>query len=138
MGYEDMLYGMQSGGLAGLANAAGQSFVNYKNDKASDKMARNSLIGTGLSLVGMMAFGSSEKIKDKVDTNVKLLDKLKNVRVDKWRYKGDTAEHIGPYAEEFNQAFGTSRTDTISVIDAVGVALGAVKELNEKLEARRG
>ena len=86
----------------------------------------------------MSIFLSSEEAKDKKGKPKGLLDKLKKVRVDRWNYKGDEQEHIGPYAEEFNDTFETGKEHRhgISVIDAVGVALGAIKELDKKVEAR--
>lgn len=57
--------------------------------------------------------------------------------VSKWNYKSDKeAKHIGPMAQDFHAAFGLDGTDDrhISVVDENGVALAAIKGLNEKLE----
>ena len=137
-GLEDMKFGQQSALMTGMANSEGQRLVNEANEKAARTQRRNSAIGTALSIVGMAIF-SGEEYKDKIKEQPKLLDKLKNVRVDKWRYKGSKPEHIGPYAEEFNSTFGVgTHKDSIDVVSMLGVTLGAVKELNEKVEAQRG
>jgi hypothetical protein len=108
-------------------------------DNASKAAKKASAISTIGSVVGMAAmFMSSEKLKDDHGREKNLLDKLSKVRVNRWNYKGDKKTHVGPFAEEFNKQFGTDtdRPDMINVIDALGVTLGAVKELNEKVEAR--
>lgn len=134
-GFENAAFGQQLAGLTGLANAEGQRQVRLAQEKASKKAARNSLIGNVIGTA--MALFSSEDYKTQTQEAPKLLDKLKKVRVDKWKYKGGDAEHIGPYAEEFNRTFGVgTHKDAIDVVSMLGVTLGAVKELNEKVEAR--
>jgi hypothetical protein len=134
-GFENAAFGQQIAGLTGLANAEGQRQIRLAQERASKKAAKNSLIG---NVVGTaLAIFSSEDYKSQTEEAPKLLDKLKKVRVDKWKYKGGDAEHIGPYAEEFNRTFGVgTHTDAIDVVSMLGVTLGAVKELNEKVEAR--
>jgi hypothetical protein len=57
--------------------------------------------------------------------------------VETWRYKLEAGPeqqtHIGPYAEDFQKAFGVGDGVTISTIDAVGVCLAAIKALSEKV-----
>ena len=57
--------------------------------------------------------------------------------VEAWRYKSETGleqhAHIGPYAEDFQNAFGLGDGMTISPIDAAGVCLAAIKALSEKV-----
>lgn len=135
IGMEDIAFGQQIAGLTGLANAEGQRLVAEANRRASKKAKKNSLIGTAIGIVG--AIFSAEEYKDTTQEKPLLLEKLKNVRVDKWKYKGSKAEHIGPYAEEFNKTFGVgTHKDAIDVVSMLGVTLGAVKELNEKVERR--
>ena len=67
-----------------------------------------------------------------------VLDKVVALPVTEWNYKTDKkAEHIGPMAQDFHAAFGLDGADDkhISVVDENGVALTAIKGLNEKLEA---
>lgn len=136
-GFEDIMFGQEMAGLTGLANAEGQRQIRKANEKASKKASRNSLLGTvgGLAIAAVAAF-SSEEYKDQTQEKPKLLDKLKDIRIDKWRYKGSKPEHIGPYAEEFNETFGVGRhADAIDLVSLLGVTLGSIKELNEKVEA---
>lgn len=134
-GFENIAFGQQIAALTGLANAEGQRQVREANERASRKARKNSLIGSAIGLVA--GIFSAEEYKDMTEEKPLLLDKLKQVRVDKWKYKGSKAEHIGPYAEEFNKTFGVgTHRDAIDVVSMLGVTLGAIKELNEKVERR--
>lgn len=134
-GLEDIAFGQQIAGLTGLANAEGQRQVRKAQEDANRTQRRNSIIGTVIGIAG--AIFSGEEYKDTTKEKPLLLDKLKKVRVDKWKYKGSKAEHIGPYAEEFNKTFGVgTHKDAIDIVSMLGVTLGAVKELNEKVERR--
>lgn len=67
-----------------------------------------------------------------------LLNKLANLTVSKWNYTkdGDSVKHIGPFAEEFHQAFELNGDEnkSISISDISGVSLAAIKVLIEKYQ----
>jgi hypothetical protein len=65
-----------------------------------------------------------------------VLEKVTRLPITEWRYKSQTdARHMGPVAQDFREAFGLGRDDKhITTVDADGVALAAIKGLNEKLE----
>ncbi len=67
-----------------------------------------------------------------------VLEKLRRVPVTSWSYKDSPGErHIGPMAQDFYAAFGVGNSDKrISMIDAAGVALAAVKALTKRLEEK--
>lgn len=138
---EDMLLQQDFSATANLGNAQVQGRIRRAQEKAANKAARNASIAQGVGMVLSIAAiaASSEKWKDKEEKNPALLDKLKKLRIDKWKYKGDDENHIGPYAEEFNETFGTEGAagdkQFINLMDAVGVALGSIKQLDEKVEA---
>ena len=46
--------------------------------------------------------------------------------------------HAGPTSEDFNAAFGLGHDDGIAPKDLAAVALAAILELNERLEALEG
>jgi len=63
---------------------------------------------------------------------VSVLDKLAQVPVSEWSYKGESADqrHIGPMAQDFHAAFGLASGETrISARDMAGVNMAAVKAL---------
>jgi hypothetical protein len=73
-----------------------------------------------------------------VDYNA-VLAKVAALPLTQWNYKrdGKGVEHIGPKAQDFQAAFQLSADGThMSVMDEGGVALAAIKGLNQKVEER--
>lgn len=140
VGLEDSLRNIQTQGETGIANLEGQEKIREAERRAAKKASKNAMIGQalgmGMSLLMLSDEGAKHSKRSVLDDG-SLLDKLKKVRVDKWKYNGEDQDHIGPYAQEFNETFGvgTKHKKMISLVDAVGVAMGAIKELNEKVEA---
>lgn len=67
-----------------------------------------------------------------------ILEKVATLPITQWNYKSemDSVRHVGPMAQDFHAAFGLGENDTsISVLDASGVALVAIQELNAKLKS---
>jgi hypothetical protein len=51
--------------------------------------------------------------------------------LERWSYKGETARHLGPMAQDFAAAFGLGEDDRhIFPLDAAGVALAALQGLH--------
>ena len=124
-------------GLTQLSNAAGQEKIRREQAAADKKSSRAGLFGT-IAGAALSLFSSEHYKHDKRPVGGgSLLDRLNNVRVERWKYVGDETDHIGPYAEEFNDTFGVGEDNKqmIAVGDSLGVALGAIKELNAKVEA---
>ena len=68
-----------------------------------------------------------------------VLDKLSAMPVYQWQPKGANSRvrHYGPMAQDFHAAFGLGDDDKmIGFQDADGVALAAIKGLNEKVESQ--
>jgi hypothetical protein len=52
-----------------------------------------------------------------------------------WSYRGETARHLGPMAQDFAAAFGLGADDRrIHVLDANGVALAAIQGLHAVIQ----
>lgn len=133
--FGDALFGQRIDAETGISSAAGVKESAKLRRKANKTSSTLSTLGT---LAGFaLSFFSSEKLKDKQGPATNLLAKLKKVRIEKWNYKGSTRSHVGPFAEEFNDIFEVNQDNRgmINVIDALGVTLGAVKELDRKVEA---
>jgi len=63
-----------------------------------------------------------------------ILQRLAALPVQRWRYRSESppAEHLGPTAQDFHDAFGLGANDrNIAMVDADGVALAAVQGLYE-------
>ena len=64
-----------------------------------------------------------------------ILDRVSSLPISAWNYKSDdeSVRHIGPVAQDFHAAFDVGLNDrTISMADAFGVALTAIKALSGK------
>jgi len=69
-----------------------------------------------------------------------VLEKVAALPVSTWSYKTDDegVQHIGPMAQDFHAAFGLGVNDTnITLGDTAGVALAAIKALNQQLEQKQ-
>lgn len=136
VGLEGQIAAIEAQAEIAQENAAGQEAIREAERRAAKKQARNSLIGNIIGTGAALLAFSDEGAKTANRGAGSLLDKLKKVRVEKWKYIGDDADHIGPYAREFNETFGVGQDNDnmISLVDVMGVTLGAVKELNEKVD----
>lgn len=85
------------------------------------------------------AFASSKDYKTAKRKPMSVLDAVRDMPVEEWEYKqgmgdGGGKKHIGPYAEDFQRATGLGNGKEISVMDAIGVTMGAVQELADKVD----
>ena len=65
-----------------------------------------------------------------------ILDSLAKLPIMTWRYKAESpsARHIGPMAQDFKAKFDVGSDDKfIMQVDADGVALAAIKTLNDRV-----
>lgn len=86
-----------------------------------------SVLGSISQMAGMF---SSKQLKDKINTpnTAQILNNVKELTLDRWKYKGLNNTHFGPYAEEFKERFGVGDGQTISIVDMFGVLLACIKE----------
>jgi len=102
--------------------------------------------GTGIPSAGVCLSSGSGSWASCSDRNAKeniqsvngsaILDALDAMPVSAWNYKSepDGIRHIGPMAQDFHRAFGLGADDRhITAIDAEGVALAAIQELNRRM-----
>lgn len=121
-----------SEGFGALASGAG-AFGGY--------FGKDIMGGLGKLGTSAMAFLSDEDAKEDKREVRGVLDALNKIPVEAWSYKdgeGDGGEHVGAYAQDFKKATGLGDGKSINVIDALGVTMGAVKELAEKVEGMGG
>jgi hypothetical protein len=98
--------------------------------------------GARVTASGVWTNGSSRTFKvgfAAIDAE-RILDKLIDLPITTWRYRGeDDTIHLGPVAEDFRAAFGLGDDERyIGTIDADGVALAAVQGLNTRLAREAG
>ncbi|QRE00582.1 hypothetical protein [Pseudomonas phage Itty13] len=129
-------------GYGSQASILNQQYANQLNAWNAQQQANaqgTAGLWSGLGTVaglGMMAFSSKELKEDKAPVEG-ALDAVNAMPVEEWSYKegvADEGRHIGPYAEDFQAATGMGDGKTINLIDAVGVNMKAVQELDQKVE----
>jgi hypothetical protein len=93
---------------------------------------------TGVTVVG--TFNNQSDRNSKQDftpvSPATILDKVAQLPITEWSYKEDTAtRHVGPVAQDFYSTFNIGTDDKhIAPMDEGGVALAAIKGLDQKLE----
>jgi hypothetical protein len=113
--------------------------MDYQGRLKAQESGNAGLAGIGqlAGTVGMAAmFMSSKKLKNRKGNYNGGLDAIRKMPVEKWSYKkglGDDAPHVGVMAEDFKKATGHGDGTAISAIDAHGVTMSAVKELDAKI-----
>lgn len=137
---------MGGSGFQGAMNGQGQmgSLLNtqYQQQLQYHQMQNQAMGGIGGaigSIIGALPIMSSKEYKKDKRKAIGVLDAVKNMPVEEWEYKegiadGGEARHVGPYAEDFQKATGLGDGKSISVIDAVGVNMGATQELAGQVE----
>lgn len=96
--------------------------------------------GAYVSAGGVWTNASSKAFKEsfgKIDVSA-VLDKLVALPIQTWFYKSarDEGQHMGPFAEDFADAFGLGHDEKhIATVDESGVALAAIQGLNRKVES---
>jgi len=146
MGNNNIMAQGFSGAQQGYASQAGILNNQYQNQLSAwsaqnqaDASASSSLwggLGTAAGM-GMMVFSSKEVKEDKTPVDG-ALEAVDSMPVEEWKYKDgveDGGRHIGPYAEDFQKATGKGDGKTIPVVDALGVTMKAVQELNSKVDS---
>lgn len=132
----------QMQGYAGQASTLNSLYGNQLNAWAAENQ-QSSANASGLmsgigSIAGMaMSYFSSKDLKTDKKPVEGALDALEKMPVEQWRYKDgveDGGEHIGPYAEDFHAATGKGDGTSIPVQDAIGVTMGAIQELAQKVD----
>jgi hypothetical protein len=101
---------------------------------AAFQVGTDTLNGNGAYLTkgGTWTNGSSRSFKDEIAQidQRDILNKLKQLPIYHWKYKGTKEYHIGPIAEDFYELFATGIDNKhISTIDPSGISLAAIKQL---------
>lgn len=97
----------------------------------------SSLMGGLGTVAGMMLSDKNAKTDKQPLPDGAALGAIREMPVEKWRYKpgrGDGGEHVGPYAQDFAAATGQGDGKGIDVISAIGVTMGAIRDLDKKVD----
>jgi len=128
-----------SGAMQGYgqqANILNQDFNNRMDVWKTNQAGFAGLLG-GLGTLAGAFIPSSKDIKhDKREFDS--LGAVRKMPVEQWTYnegQGDGGTHVGPYAEDFSAATGNGDGASIDPISLMGVTMGAVRQLDAKVEA---
>lgn len=134
-----------SSGFQGAMSGYGQQGQMLNNDYRNrlaawqaDQAQSSSLWGGVGNLAGLgISMMSSKDYKENKRPARGVLDAVKEMPVEEWTYKkgiADEGRHIGPYAEDFHAATGKGDGKSIPIQDAIGLTMGAVQELSDKVD----
>lgn len=134
MGGAQAAMGGQQGMISGLNTQFQQQMQGYEAKNA----AMNNL-AAGVGQAAGYAMMSSKDYKTNKTKSMSSLDAMKKMPVEEWEYKkglgdGGGQKHVGAYAEDFQKATGLGDGKSISIIDAIGVSMGAIQELSSKVD----
>lgn len=124
-----------SGAMSGYGqqgNIMSQEFDQRMSSWQAQQGAMSGLFSGLGAIVGL----SDENVKEN-RKKVKALDAARDMPVEKWDYKDGVADegtHIGPMAQDFKKATGVGDGKTIDLMTQMGVTLGAVQELADKVD----
>lgn len=139
-------YGGAQQGYAAQASTLGNLYNSQMSAYQADQQASSSLLGGIGSAAGMLFGGStmpwifsSEELKEEKAEipEGEALEAVREMPVESWKYKegvADEGAHVGPYAEDFQEATGRGDGTTIPLQDAVGITMKAIQDLDAKVE----
>lgn len=134
-----MMQGGYSTAMAGYGSQAQILNQQYQSQLAgwqAQQQANSGLFSSLGSIAGAAIMASSKDYKTDKAPAKGVLEAVRKMPVEEWSYKpgiADGGRHIGPYAEDFQAATGKGDGKSIPVVDAIGVTLGAVRELDRKV-----
>lgn len=115
----------------------GGSHVDTTDDPGTGGSVLMTLTPAGLKVLGTDV-SSDRNIKNNVIPvdNKKILESISLLPITEWSFNVDPdVRHIGPMAQDFREAFGLGHDDRfISTVDAQGISLAAIQELNRLLQ----
>jgi hypothetical protein len=110
---------------------------------ASPKLTRHGTIVRQTATVGgdtdSFIFESDRALKSGIAPvdGAQVLARTAALPISTWSYRGESARHLGPMAQDFSAAFGLGADDRhIHVVDASGVALAAIQGLHGIVQAQ--
>lgn len=104
----------------------------------ADQQSSGQLWGGIGSIAGLALASSKEYKHDRKKVDRSLLKEIRKMPVEDWTYNEgieDGKRHTGPIAEDFKKATGKGDGKSIPVLDIIGTSMGALQELDRKVEA---
>lgn len=132
----------QMSGYAGMGSTLNQQYstqVSAWEAEQRMKAANSQGLGSAIGGIAGMIFSSDEDGKENKASikDGKALAAVNDMPVEEWDYKegvADEGRHVGTYAQDFQRATGLGNGKEIAAIDAVGVTMKAVQDLDDKVD----
>jgi hypothetical protein len=127
------------GGGSDYAGLVGQNYQSQLAQHQQNQATQAQTAGTLGSLAGSLLLKCTEAVKNvtgDLDTR-KAAEVIALLPLKGWTYKpefGDPAYHVGPMAEAFHALSGLGNPQSIHVIDALGIVMGALQNALERIE----
>lgn len=137
-------YGAQAQGLGNLYNAGVDlATANAKLQQAEAEGAGKFLGKVAGAAIPLIFSDKRAKASRREMPEGEALAAVKKMPVETYRYKagvadGGAAPHVGPMAQDFKSATGKGDGTTIPMQDAIGITMGAVKDLAKKVDRIMG
>lgn len=137
MGLSNNAYGAGFQGAMGGYRQQGDllntQFQQQMQQYQAKQQAGSSFWG-GIGTLAGAFFSDEDKKKNKAKPKRSPREAIDKMRVEEWDYKkgvADEGRHIGTYAQDFQKQTGIGDGRSIMVQDAIGVTMGAVKEVSQ-------
>lgn len=137
-GYQTAMtgYGQQATILNSLYGNQIKAWSASQQDNSGLGSALGYIVNKAIPSTGLSILSDEDAKTDKQPVSG-MLNAVKGLPIEEWTYKpgaGDGGRHIGTYAEHFQRQTGKGDGKTIPVVDAIGVTMGAVQELDAKVD----
>lgn len=122
--------------MAGYGQQGGLLNTQYQQQMQAWEAKQGQLGAIGGAAGSLLGFFSSKTVKHGKE-DVDALGAVRKMPVQKWTYNpgvADESTHIGPYAEDFAKATGVGDGTKIDPISAIGVTMGAIRQLADKVD----
>lgn len=137
-------YAYTAGSVADLTPGQAVTSLNGLTDTVLLQAGNGIVLGTNgntLTISAVAGASSDRNIKADIKqaNEEAILAGLTALPIESWRYTNEAAgiRHVGPMAQDFHAEFGLGADEKIiGYVDAQGVALAAIQELNRKLNER--
>jgi len=128
--------------LTGQIGAQGLGLASAYNVPAAQESFKPVIATESETAGGGVFYGSSRTLKKilAVPNGAEILRAIEELPVAFWKYLSgeDQQEHIGPFAEDFKEAFDLGNGKGLDLRDVVGVLLVGLQELAAELHTVRG
>ena len=127
-------------GYAGMGDTLNRQYgLQLEGWKAEQEMAAKSMAGIGSFMGGIAGLLSDENVKENKEpiADGEGLEAVNSMPIDEWDYKkghGDEGHHVGTYAKDFQRATGKGDGKMIPIVDAIGITMKAIQDLDVKID----